>query len=123
MKSPTWIEIPAIDIERAVTFYRELFQMELTIKDFGEEKLAHFPRESGLCGAIASAPSFKPCSCDDGIKIHFAVDNMKRALEVASKFNCHVLKEPITVSDEGVVEYGVIKDTEGNSIGLFTWEE
>lgn len=124
MKAPVWIEIPADDIERAVAFYRELFQMDLEIRDYGEVKMAHFPRESGFCGAIASSsPGFKPAANRDGIIIHFAIDNMKRVLELVENSPAELRKKPVPVADEGVGEYAVIKDTEGNIIGLFNWEE
>lgn len=124
IRAPVWIEIPADDIERAVAFYRELFQMDLEIKDYGKLQMAHFLRECGFCGAIASSsPEFKPAANRDGIIIHFAIDNMKRALELVENSSAELRREPVPVADEGVGEYAVIKDTEGNIIGLFNWED
>ena len=36
----SWVEIPAADMQRAVTFYEKVLDFKLEILDFGSEKMA-----------------------------------------------------------------------------------
>jgi predicted enzyme related to lactoylglutathione lyase len=53
-----WFEIPAADFDRAVRFYSELLDVELTACDSGDEKMAFFPEAVG--GSISWAKDFTP---------------------------------------------------------------
>ncbi len=63
----TWVEIPAVDFDRAVEFYNSVFNLNLAKQDFGQEKMAFFPNNEG---AISFAPNFKPSK--DGVLVSFA---------------------------------------------------
>lgn len=39
-KMISWVEIPAVDMERAVSFYSAVLHLDLKIADYGEEKMA-----------------------------------------------------------------------------------
>lgn len=41
----SWVEIPASDFERAVSFYSSVFNLDLTPLDFGKEKMACLPND------------------------------------------------------------------------------
>ncbi|MFW6327401.1 MAG: VOC family protein, partial [Bacteroidota bacterium] len=43
----TWVEIPAVDFDRAVEFYNTVFKLNLSKEDFGQEKMACFPNDEG----------------------------------------------------------------------------
>ncbi|MFP4621849.1 MAG: VOC family protein [Bacteroidales bacterium] len=36
----SWVEVPAVNMERAVNFYNEVLRLDLKVSDYGEEKMA-----------------------------------------------------------------------------------
>ena len=72
-----WIEIPAVDFDRAVNFYSRLLGEELEKLDWGTEKMACLPDDAG---AISYSPDFKPSV--DGVLASFNTGN---DIDVTSK--------------------------------------
>lgn len=60
----SWVEIPASDFERAVTFYNRVFNLDLKVVEGKDEKMAFFP---GGEGAISYAADFYPSR--DGVLV------------------------------------------------------
>lgn len=46
-KFVTWVEIPAVDFDKAVNFYNFVFKLNLLKQDFGSEKMACLPNDEG----------------------------------------------------------------------------
>jgi predicted enzyme related to lactoylglutathione lyase len=110
----TWVEIPAIDFDRAVDFYNGIFNLNLEKLDFGEEKMACFPNDEG---AISQAPGFKPSS--DGVLVSFKTNDLDNLLQKVEKDGGKVIKPKTKIEADGRGYFALILDSEGNKIGLY----
>lgn len=111
----SWVEIPAVDFERAVKFYRAVLKIELNIFDCGKEKMACFPTGEG---AISFAPDFKPGK--NGTLVSLNTENdLDGAIErvQANKGKLVLPKTKIEAEDRGY--FALCIDSEGNKIGLY----
>lgn len=111
----SWVEIPAINIERAVAFYNKVLKLDMQVMDFGEEKMACFPNSEG---AISQAPDFSPSQ--NGTLVSFqSATNLDTALEVVSQNGGQVLKNKTKIEAKGRGYFAVFIDSEGNKVGLY----
>ena len=113
-----WFEIPALDIERSKKFYETIFNIEMTLMDMGDEKLALFPFELGTgkaSGAIATGEYHKPS--DKGTFVYLnanpTMDNVLAKVEAAGG---KILQPKFSIGENGFVAY--IQDTEGSVVGI-----
>lgn len=114
-KLVSWVEIPANDIKRAVGFYNSVFNLNLEIADFGEEKMACFPNGEG---AISQAPNFKPS--ENGLLVSFDVgDSISSTLETVQQNKGKIITPRTKIEAEGRGYFAVVIDSEGNKIGLY----
>ena len=111
----SWVEIPAVDFERAVKFYNAFLDVDLKVVSFGEERMACFPNDEG---AISFAPDFNPSK--DGVLISLNMaDGLNKAIEIIKK-NGGVLVQPKTkIEAEGRGSFALFIDSEGNRVGLY----
>jgi len=111
----SWVEIPALDFERAVSFYSKVFEMDLQTLEGGDEKMACFP---GGEGAISFAPGFKPGK--NGALISFnAENNMAGAIERIHANGGSVVQPKTKIEAEGRGYFAIFIDSEGNKAGLY----
>lgn len=114
-----FFEIPATDLERAVKFYQSVFKTKFSVHDWGQEKMAFFPEEDGICpGAISWSPTFKPSK--DGILISLNCENMETSLSIVENEGGKVLIPKTKIEAENRGYFSVCLDSEGNSIGLYS---
>jgi|SRR6056297_1088459 len=110
-----WVEIPAVDIDRAVEFYNSVFNLNLTKVDFGQEKMACFPNDEG---AISYAPNFQPSK--DGVLVSFlAPDNIDSTVQRIDSKGGNILKSKTKIEAEGRDYFAICTDSEGNKIGIY----
>jgi len=110
-----WVEIPTSDFDRAVTFYGQVFKLELTPVNFGNEQMACFP---GGEGALISHPDYKPGA--NGAMVSFRVpDTIKETVERIAQFGCKVLQPRTCIDEKGSRFFAVFLDPEGNRVGLY----
>jgi len=110
-----WVEIPATDMERAVTFYNTVFQLDLKIANFGEEKMACFPNGEG---AISQSPDFKPSR--DGALVSFnASQDLQETIDRIKSLGCDILKGKTKIEADGFGYFAMFVDSEGNKVGLY----
>ena len=116
-----WIEIPVIDMERAIKFYEAVFNFKLERHPMGPLDMAWFPTVKDSIGASGSLVKhekwYKPTL--DGILIYFTafsgdVDNELKKVEAAGG-KVWISKKQIS-PDIGYM--AVFEDTEGNRIAL-----
>ena len=124
---PSWIEIPASNLERAIAFYRIVFDLD-EIPVYEDEPPARIavllPSEKSLQNpgvSLVQSPTHVPTP--NGVLINFHVGN-HAALEKAvatAQANSGSIAEPIVDMGDGV-KYLVLLDCEGNSIALSSYE-
>lgn len=111
----SWVEIPAIEIDRATVFYNKLLNLNLEVMDFGTEKMACFPDGDG---AISQAPNFNPSS--NGVLVSFGIEqDLNSLLASVSENGGKVVQGKTKIEAEGRGYFALIIDTEGNKVGLY----
>ena len=116
-----WVEIPVTNTQRAITFYKSVFDIEMQVQDMGVLQMAFFPvveNTAGSSGALVQHPEFyKPSQ--DGALVYFTAfsGDLQIELDRVEKAGGKVLIPKRQISpDHGYM--GVFLDTEGNRIAL-----
>jgi predicted enzyme related to lactoylglutathione lyase len=112
-----WIEIPAVQIQRAVHFYQSVLDIQFQEFNMGGMKYALFPSEDPRnSGALVEGPNYKPSP--EGISIYLdGGDDLDSILQKIEPSGGTVLMEKTYLSPEaGYVAFFL--DSEGNKIGL-----
>ncbi|WP_422861447.1 VOC family protein [Flagellimonas sp. W118] len=118
-----WFEIPVTDMDRAKTFYDEVFQIEVQVQDFGGTLMGWFPwaeEKPGANGSLIQQESYKP-SVTDGVLIYFASTDVQNELDRVESAGGKILRPKTQISPE-VGYMGVFSDSEGNRIALHSRE-
>lgn len=112
-----WIEIPVSDMEKAVSFYNQVFQTELIrVTDMGPNEIAMFPAKDG--GRAGHLYPGKPPAKGTGATVHLACpDTLEDTMERFAQAGGEVVSDPVAIP-AGRFAYGL--DPDGNSIGMFS---
>lgn len=115
-----WIDIPVVDLDRAITFYSALLNTPVQkISEHGFEfgLLPH--TENNVSGCLCVMENRKPSQ--DGPLVYLNVEKqLDQAIESAKNQGGEILK-----AKEQIGPYGhraIILDTEGNAIALYSKE-
>jgi len=114
-----WFEIPVTDLTRAIDFYTHVFDVNLQARPFGGLQMAFFPMQNdayGATGALVLGEHRKPS--EDGTLIYFSTADITTTLSRAEEKGGKTLKAKTSIGQYGYV--GVMRDSEGNRIGLHT---
>lgn len=112
-----YFEIPVDDIDRAIKFYKAVFNFDFAKERIDNNEMALFPfadENSGISGALAKGEIYKPTK--DGIVIYFKTENIDETLKLATTNGGQVLYPKI---DNGIGLVAEFEDTEGNRIALY----
>lgn len=112
----TWFQVPAVDFRRAVNFYNAVLQTTLREETMADETMGLFPyQEGGVGGAVTLASYLKPG--ENGTNVFLLVKGeLNDALDRVAKAGGKLLTPKTELP--GMGHYAVIRDTEGNRIGL-----
>jgi predicted enzyme related to lactoylglutathione lyase len=112
----TWFEIPVMNMERAAAFYEAVLGTQLRHWP-GDEPTRMFPiGKDGVGGCLVERPGLNPVA--DGALVYLNADGkLAEALERAPQ-NGGVLVVPRTAIGGSFGFYAVIRDSEGNHVGL-----
>ncbi len=117
----SWFEIAATDLNRATTFYENIFGITLIPLDLPNIKMRMFPLEdmmSQVGGAVVDSGGFHKPSSTDGPLIYLNGNpDVQKVLDKVEAAGGKIMVPKTMISPE----YGfmaVILDTEGNRIGL-----
>ncbi len=113
----TWFEVPTSDLERATNFYDLLLGTKLR-RDFFGEPMSLFPvSAAGVGGALVQRVWQQPSAC--GALVYLNVDSgLAAAIERMELGKRGVVIVPISKVPGGSGSYAVVRDSEGNHIGL-----
>ena len=115
----SWIEIPVSDLERATTFYSEVFGFAFEREDIGDGNVKSlFPSSSGISGALSWGPDWTPSR--DGVILYFSDgDDLQEVLDRVVAAGGEVV-EPKQTVDATSGYWGRFRDSEGNIVGLLS---
>ena len=120
----SWFEVPVLDMDRAKKFYETVFNVEISVNDFGGVLMGWFiPAEDitapGISGALVLHEDYIP-SATHGTLVYFnsqtgdVNDELKRIETAGGK----ILRPKILISEE-IGYMAVVLDSEGNRIALY----
>ena len=113
-----WFEIPALDFQRAVRFYSDIFAYELPTRDMGQLRMGFFQHEPGAgtgC-AIVCGDGYQPS--EHGSKLYLNAGNdLLTVLERVESAGGTVNMGKTEISPE-VGYFAILTDSEGNRIFL-----
>jgi uncharacterized protein len=112
-----YFEIPVNDMDRAVNFYKAVFNFDFDKQTIDHNEMALFPfaeENTGISGALAKGDIYKPTK--DGVVIYFKTANIDETLRLATNHGGKILYPK---TDNGIGLVAEFEDTEGNRIALF----
>lgn len=115
-----WIDIPVVDLDRAVKFYSEI--LNDTVKKISEHGFSFglLPHaEDNVSGCLAVMDERKPSQ--DGPLVYLNVEGrLDEALDAAKRQGAKVVKPKEQIGPYGF--RAVIVDSEGNGVALYSKE-
>lgn len=116
-----WFEIPVREMGRAVSFYQQVFDVELTLTNVGSLEMGWFPFDEKLPGAPGSLVKndeyYQPST--EGILIYFSSQVGDLSVELSRVQGAGgTILIPKTLISEDIGYMALILDTEGNRIAL-----
>jgi uncharacterized protein len=112
-----YFEIPVMDIDRAITFYKSVFNFTFEKEVIDKNEMALFPftdKHTGISGALAKGEIYKPTK--DGVVIYFNKENIDATLKLVIKLGGKILYPKTSNGDLGFV--AEFEDSEVNRIAL-----
>ena len=111
-----WFEIPVHDFDRAVGFYETVLGTRLQREDTGPYMMGIFPAKGAAKGCIIAGEGCKPGR--EGTMVYVnAGSHLPHALSRVTQAGGEVVQDTTSLpGDMGM--YAIIRDTEGNRIGL-----
>jgi predicted enzyme related to lactoylglutathione lyase len=114
-----WVEIPVTDMDRAREFYEQVFNIAISIHDLGGLVMGWFPYADGvkgISGSLVKHEMYQP-SEHAGVLIYFTCKDVAEEVARVAAAGGEVLRKKTAIGD-GHGYMALIKDTEGNRIGL-----
>src|SRR4051794_38049348 len=113
-----WFDLPATDIERAVTFYNAILQVNMVPQDGMGGKTAFFPYDAPLAvgGAICTGDWYKPSEAAGPLVYLNAGDDLSPVLGRVEAAGGKVIVPKTSIGEFGAI--AVFIDSEGNRVGL-----
>jgi len=117
--SVQWFEIPVQDMDRAINFYQEVFECELSKQLIGDLEMAWFPFDSEKGGASGSLVLDQEYKVSDGlgVMVYFGVDDCAIELGRVEKAGGKV-ELPKQLIGAGLGYFGIVIDSEGNRVAF-----
>ena len=116
----TYFEIPVNDMDRAIKFYSQVFDVEFSREVIHGCEMAFFPFSDGsrgISGSLAKGEIYKPSL--EGCLIYLSTDNIDKTMAKAIEFGAEELFPKTSVPNIGFS--AEFKDCEGNRIALFEY--
>jgi uncharacterized protein len=111
--------IPATDIQRAIKFYKNVFDFDSEYCDCPDqnEKMGMIQTDNVL-GCVFWSPEYKPSK--DGSQLSFEVDNINSTLEKIEKFGGKTIWGKCKINADNMGFCALFTDCEGNTVGLYS---
>lgn len=113
-----WSEIPVTDLDRAITFYGAVFNIELKKDEAGPNPVSYLPTSdpNGVAGHLYPG---KPAGDGTGPTVHFACpDTVEDTLARVKDAGGEVVSDIIEIPTG---RFAYCLDPDGNSIGVFAY--
>lgn len=112
----SWFELPATDLDRAVTFYSTILGTRLgEIAEAEDRRFAMFPAEGGVSGAVVQGEGYVP-SEQGALLFLNAGDLLQPVVDRVEPAGGRVLLPRMEMGEWGIAAF--IVDSEGNKVAL-----
>lgn len=113
-----WFEIPVANLERAQTFYEKVLGRALKREVMGDTAMAIFPYEEPATGGCLMAGGTRAAAAASGVRIYLdCMPSIDAALSRVAAAGGQVVT-PKTALPGDMGAFAVLRDTEGNEVGL-----
>jgi hypothetical protein len=113
----SWFEIPAANLDRAVTFYQAIFAKTLKRENFGPMEMAVFPYEQpGVSGAVVQGGPYQPGDSKGTVVYLDCAGQLDQVLSRVTDAGGKIAFPKTELPGMGA--YAHILDSEGNRVGL-----
>lgn len=112
-----WFEIPAIDLDRAQSFYETVLDIEMERSEMGPLKMAWFPMQQdgdGATGTLVQNENYTPSYA--GSMVYFSVESIEDTLGRVEAAGGKVLNPKTSIGEFGFTAH--FEDSEGNRVAL-----
>ena len=111
-----WFEIPASNIERAVSFYNRIFDLKMDTDEMNGYSMAFFPVESGVGGAIMCGEGSVPSQHGPLLYLNGG-ENLDKVLLKVEDAGGKVIMQKQKINEENGY-FALFIDSEGNKMAL-----
>lgn len=113
----SWFEIPATDLNRAVSFYKAILRLDIKETEMFGTKIGLFPTDgTNVSGAIVQGKDYKPST--DGVTAYLnGGSDLQTVLDNVENNNGKVIVPKTQISPE-MGYFGMFIDTEGNKMAV-----
>ena len=119
----SWFDLPTEDFDRAVKFYSAILGKEIRVESFMGQKLGFFPMEGreGVGGDLVP-PGMGAKPCDHGTRVYFSCEGiLDEVIARVEKAGGKIAMPKTQIGEAGWIV--IIRDTEGNSVGLHSFSK
>jgi len=114
-----WFEIPVGDMDRAIAFYNEVFQIDIRKQNFEGIEMGWFPFDGNGKGApgslVKNIDHYKPAT--EGVLVYFSSIDVNNELSRIEKAGGKILQARTQISeDHGYM--ALFLDSEGNRVAV-----
>ena len=112
-----WLEIPATDISRAVSFYIAILDLDIKETEMFGTKMGFFPTDgNNVSGAIVQGDDYKPST--NGVIAYLNGGNdLQNVLDKVENNNGKIIVPKTQISPD-MGYFGMFIDTEGNKMAV-----
>lgn len=112
-----WFEIPANDLNRAIKFYSEVMDVQITKESMDDIMMGLFPHDkTSVSGAIIHGMDFKPNKDGSIVYLNGGSDLARHLSKVESAGGKVVIPKTHLGDEIGYIAH--FMDTEGNRVGI-----
>ena len=112
----SWFEIPALNFEKAVTFYDYIYNIKMERVVTPTHSMAIFPANEGIGGAVVCGPGSVPGQTGPLVYLNGGKD-LEIVLSRVPEAGGHIIM-PKTLIDKESGYFAIFIDSEGNKLAL-----
>jgi predicted enzyme related to lactoylglutathione lyase len=115
-----WFEIPAVDLDRAASFWETVLDMKMKRESAPGSEMAIFPYGDAATGGMLVRRGGKPATVGTMVYLD-AKGDLDGALVRAERAGGRVAVPKTDIGKDGL--FAIVVDSEGNAVGLHTPRE
>lgn len=111
-----WFEIPVLNLDRAVNFYNQIYDIQMERTEANGYAMAFFPSEEGIGGALVMGPGCVPSETGSLVYLN-AGEHLQEILSKVEMNGGRVIMGKTEI-DEDAGHFALFIDSEGNKLAL-----